>query len=124
MNQHATLTASNNRAGRRKESEIVSRDFQLPDVAACLFMNIGYHQVSINRIVRAAGVAGRTIYSRYGGKAGLLEAVIDRELTRQRACLDSLIERDDNDDAIFVALAVRCWKAVCRRMHCFCTAIH
>jgi AcrR family transcriptional regulator len=98
--------ASNSRAGRPKESDIGSRDFQLLDVAASLFLDIGYHQVSIDQIVRAAGVAGRTIYARFGGKAGLLEAVIDRELKRQRAHLDSLSERDDSDDATFVALAV------------------
>lgn len=45
-----------------------------------LFLERGYTDVSMDEIARAAGVARQTIFSAYGGKAGVLKEVIDVRL--------------------------------------------
>jgi AcrR family transcriptional regulator len=54
-------------AARRKE--VVQQ-------AARLFLDRGYEQVTIDDIVARIGGSKRTLYSRFGGKAGLFETVI------------------------------------------------
>lgn len=63
-------------AGRPKASEVEARMQDLIDVAAQLFLANGYTRTSLESIAKAARVAVRTIYVKFGGKAGLLEAVL------------------------------------------------
>lgn len=63
-------------AGRPKASEVEARTQELIDVAACLFLKHGYTGTSLETIAREAHVAVRTIYVKFGGKAGLLKAVL------------------------------------------------
>ncbi|MEX5748325.1 TetR/AcrR family transcriptional regulator [Massilia sp. X63] len=63
-------------AGRPKASEVEARTRELIDVAGCLFLKHGYAGVSLETIAREARVAVRTIYVKFGGKAGLLKAVL------------------------------------------------
>jgi len=63
-------------AGRPKASEVAARTAELIDVAGCLFLKHGYTGVSLETIAREARVAVRTIYVKFGGKAGLLKAVL------------------------------------------------
>ena len=63
-------------AGRPKASEVEARTRELIDVAGCLFLKHGYTGVSLEAIAREARVAVRTIYVKFGGKAGLLKAVL------------------------------------------------
>lgn len=63
-------------AGRPKASEVEARTQELIDVAGCLFLKQGYTGVSLEAIAREARVAVRTIYVKFGGKAGLLKAVL------------------------------------------------
>lgn len=63
-------------AGRPKASEVEARTRELIDVAGCLFLRHGYTGVSLEAIAREARVAVRTIYVKFGGKAGLLKAVL------------------------------------------------
>lgn len=93
-------------AGRPRSSDVDGRDSRLLDVAECLFLQFGYHNVAIEEIARAARVAARTIYTRFGGKPGLLEAAIGREVASQNAQLRALSSELDGDDAVFVALAL------------------
>jgi TetR/AcrR family transcriptional repressor of mexJK operon len=44
--------------------------------AGDLFLKHGYHKVSLSLIAREARVAVRTIYLKFGGKAGLFHAVV------------------------------------------------
>jgi len=70
-------TAANLRgAGRPKASEVEARTQDLIDAAAELFLKNGYARTSLEAIARAARVAVRTIYVKFGGKAGLLAAVL------------------------------------------------
>ena len=61
----------------RKGNELLSRD-RLLDTALSLFLKYGYGNLSLETIARDARVSLRTIYSQFGGKAGLFGAVIRR----------------------------------------------
>jgi TetR/AcrR family transcriptional repressor of mexJK operon len=69
-------------AGRPKASEVEARTRELIDVAGCLFLKQGYTGVSLDTIAREARVAVRTIYVKFGGKAGLLKAVLEARRAR------------------------------------------
>lgn len=79
----------------RKGEECLSRD-RLLDTAFSLFLENGYGNLSLETIARDARVSMRTIYSQFGGKAGLFGAVIKR-------CSDqfvtSLSEENDLEDS-------------------------
>ncbi|MGR9086740.1 MAG: TetR/AcrR family transcriptional regulator [Gammaproteobacteria bacterium] len=61
----------------RKGEESQSRD-RLLDTAFRLFLEYGYGNLSLETIARDARVSMRTIYTQFGGKAGLFGAVIRR----------------------------------------------
>jgi TetR/AcrR family transcriptional repressor of mexJK operon len=63
-------------AGRPKAAEVEARTHELLQTAAVLFLKNGYTKTSLESIARAAHVAVRTIYVKFGGKAGLLRAVL------------------------------------------------
>jgi AcrR family transcriptional regulator len=63
-------------AGRPKAAELETRMQDLLQTAGTLFLKNGYTKTSLESIARAAHVAVRTIYVKFGGKAGLLHAVL------------------------------------------------
>jgi len=63
-------------AGRPKAADVESRMQELLHMAATLFLKNGYTKTSLESIARAAHVAVRTIYVKFGGKEGLLHAVL------------------------------------------------
>jgi TetR/AcrR family transcriptional repressor of mexJK operon len=63
-------------AGRPKASDVEARMHELIETAGRLFLENGYTKVSLEAIAREAHVAVRTIYVKFGGKAGLLNAVM------------------------------------------------
>ncbi|MCU6496863.1 TetR/AcrR family transcriptional regulator [Rugamonas sp. A1-17] len=63
-------------AGRPRAADKEARLQSLLHTAASLFLEKGYSKVSLEMIAREAHVAVRTIYVKFGGKAGLLNAVI------------------------------------------------
>jgi TetR/AcrR family transcriptional repressor of mexJK operon len=64
-------------AGRPRAEEVEARLEALRHTAAQLFMTHGYGKVSLEMIAREARVAIRTIYVKFGGKAGLVAAMIE-----------------------------------------------
>jgi AcrR family transcriptional regulator len=63
-------------AGRPRSSEREARLHNLVHTAGGLFLKHGYSKVSLEMLAREAHVAVRTIYVKFGGKAGLLNAVL------------------------------------------------
>jgi TetR/AcrR family transcriptional repressor of mexJK operon len=63
-------------AGRPRAADKAARRAALLNTAGQLFLEKGYSKVSLEMIAREAHVAVRTIYVKFGGKAGLLNAVI------------------------------------------------
>jgi AcrR family transcriptional regulator len=73
---HDPVDASCKAAGRPKAAEVEARLQDLLQTAGTLFLKNGYTKTSLESIARAAHVAVRTIYVKFGGKAGLLHAVL------------------------------------------------
>lgn len=69
-------------AGRPKACEVHARTNDLIAIAGNLFLKHGYTKVSLEAIAREAHVAVRTIYVKFGGKAGLLNAVMEARRDR------------------------------------------
>ena len=63
-------------AGRPRSSEREARLNELVHTAGQLFLQHGYRNVSLELLARECHVAVRTIYVKFGGKAGLLHAVL------------------------------------------------
>lgn len=68
--------------GRRRDSEIVERDEAILTTAFRLFCASGFHEVSLAAIAAEAKAAVRTIYSSFGGKIGVVRALVTLEATR------------------------------------------
>lgn len=81
-------------AGRPRASELEARTQNLIQVAGQLFLQKGYSNVSLELIAREARVAVRTIYVKFGGKAGLFSAVLVANRNRYFSDI-SQMESDD-----------------------------
>lgn len=77
-----TAAACAKAAGRPKACDVEARTHELIETAARLFLKQGYTKVSLEAIAREAHVAVRTIYVKFGGKAGLLNAVMESRRDR------------------------------------------
>jgi TetR/AcrR family transcriptional repressor of mexJK operon len=75
-NSMQDVDCPNKSAGRPKAADVEARMQELLQVAGELFLKNGYTKTSLEAIARAAHVAVRTIYVKFGGKAGLLNAVL------------------------------------------------
>ena len=70
------VLAMNKAAGRPRAADLEARNKNLIDTAGQLFLEMGYGKVSLELIAREAHVAVRTIYVKFGGKAGLFKEVL------------------------------------------------
>jgi len=88
----------------RKGEELLSRD-RLLDTASSLFLEHGYGNLSLETIARDARVSMRTLYSQFGGKAGLFGAVIRRCSDQFVTGLsdEHVLERSPEDALVFFA---------------------
>jgi TetR/AcrR family transcriptional repressor of mexJK operon len=73
---HDPIDTACKAAGRPKAADVEARMQELLHTAGTLFLKNGYTKTSLESIARAAHVAVRTIYVKFGGKAGLLHAVL------------------------------------------------
>ncbi len=64
-------------AGRPRTEDVEARAQDLLLTAGKLFLKKGYGKVSLEMIAREARVATRTIYVKFGGKAGILAALME-----------------------------------------------
>jgi AcrR family transcriptional regulator len=79
-----------------------ARREQLLDVATKLVVEQGFHAMSVEAIARRAGVTRAVIYLHFDDLHALLEAVIDREMTRAQSqvsetALTDLSEGDSHE---------------------------
>lgn len=77
-------------AGRPRAADKEARLQNLLHTAALLFLEKGYGKVSLEMIARQAHVAVRTIYVKFGGKAGLLNAIIANGRARYFSGMSSM----------------------------------
>lgn len=85
-----TAPKSDVAAGRPRNCDLEAREDNLLSTAAALFIEKGYSGTSLELIAREARVAVRTIYIKFGGKTGLLSALITRGCARYAAHLGDL----------------------------------
>jgi TetR/AcrR family transcriptional repressor of mexJK operon len=71
-----TVRAMIKAAGRPRAADLEARNKNLIEKAGQLFLELGYGKVSLELIAREAHVAVRTIYVKFGGKAGLFKQVL------------------------------------------------
>jgi TetR/AcrR family transcriptional repressor of mexJK operon len=99
-------------AGRPRAADQEARLQELLFTAGTLFLDKGYSKVSLEMIAREAHVAVRTIYVKFGGKAGLLHAVLIHHRERFFPDLATM----DNDPrplrAVVGDFARRIWQLV------------
>jgi TetR/AcrR family transcriptional repressor of mexJK operon len=79
-------------AGRPRAAEVEARLHDLKQTAGRLFLEHGYGNVSLEMIAREARVAVRTIYIKFGGKNGLLSAILQDKRAQFFADMD--MDRD------------------------------
>lgn len=73
-----TERKSPTRAGRPRAEERENRADALLASTEALLVKLGYEKTTLNVIAKSAGVSKQTIYAKYGGKPGLLRAVLQR----------------------------------------------
>ena len=92
----ATPPARRRGGGRHSAAALQERERDLLDVAKQLFVRDSYHQVSIATIATTVRVATKTIYDKFGGKHGLLRAIVERDVDDWKRQLEA-IEASDAD---------------------------
>lgn len=68
--------------GRPTRAEAETRQRQLLDTAAELFLEFGYDAATMEQIAGAVGMTKRTIYSRHADKAALFRATVQHAIER------------------------------------------
>lgn len=71
---------------------------QILDVTLSLAARHGFHDLSLDRIAKAAGITRPVVYSLFGDLTGLLHALADREEGRALAAVDLAIPDDPGPD--------------------------
>lgn len=75
-------------AGRPRAAEVEARLADLKRTAGRLILEKGYGNVSLEMIAREARVAVRTIYIKFGGKPGILRALLQEKRAEFFATMD------------------------------------
>ena len=85
-------------AGRKRRPGRPSlSDAELLDRALDLFLRLGFEGTSIEAITSAAGMAKRTVYTRYGDKRGLFQAALQRAIEQWIVPPDELCAAETDD---------------------------
>lgn len=82
---------------RRRPGRPTLTNEELLDAALDLFMERGFERTSIDAITAAAGMAKRTVYSRYGDKTSLFKAALTRAIEEWIVPIEQL-RRAETDD--------------------------
>ena len=80
---------------------------RLLGVASALLQAEGPDALSNRRIAKAAGTTTMTIYSRFGGKDGILDALFEEGVDRIAAAQDSVAPAAPLDELLALVLAYR-----------------
>jgi AcrR family transcriptional regulator len=70
------------RLGRPTRAQAERRQEELLDVAADLFLEMGYQRATLELIADSIGMTKRTIYSRYDDKEALFKATVQHAIVR------------------------------------------
>lgn len=76
----------------RPESDPLPMDCRILTAALELFVNQGYHNVSIHDVQKHADVSIGSIYKHFGGKEGIARELHERLLVEMNELVDSVLE--------------------------------
>lgn len=101
-----TMEATTGRAPRLSAAE---RREQILDVTKAIVGAHGFHEVSIDRVAREAGITRPVVYTHFSDLSGLLHALVDREGVRALAQLGEVVPRalDASDPVSALVSALR-----------------
>jgi AcrR family transcriptional regulator len=90
------------RPGRPTREQIEARNAELLDKALDMFLERGFEQTTLNKLTAAVGMAKRTVYARYGDKATLFKAALQRAIEDWVTPIERLraLETDDLDASL------------------------
>ena len=75
----------------RPEPDPMPMDCRILSAGLELFVNRGYHNVSVHDVQKHANVSIGSIYKHFGGKEGIARALYDRLLVEMNDVVDSII---------------------------------
>jgi AcrR family transcriptional regulator len=90
------VTTERPRTKREEQRERTRED--LLDAARVLFARQGFHGASVDQVAEAAGFTKGAVYSNFSSKEELFLALLERQLDRSVAQLESLLERHAPDE--------------------------
>ncbi len=79
----------------RPEPDPMPMDCRILTTALKLFVNQGYHNVSVHDIQKHANVSIGSIYKHFGGKEGIAKALHGRLLVEMNEMVDSVMDQND-----------------------------
>jgi AcrR family transcriptional regulator len=103
--QTASIPKTKN-GGRPTLQESEDRLRRLLDVAKRQFLSAGYRETSLEGIAREAGVAKKTLYSRFGSKAGLFATILDTLRRAWIAELQGLVLESNRPETVLETVAL------------------
>ena len=92
--------------GRPTGKESQSRLLMVQQVAKRNFLSVGYPETSLDEIARQSGIAKKTIYSRFGSKAGLFRAILDSLQRSWIAELEDIVIESKRPESVLEAAAL------------------
>ncbi|AYZ62565.1 TetR/AcrR family transcriptional regulator [Burkholderia multivorans] len=92
--------------GRPTRQEAADRLQRLLDVARRQFLSAGYRETSMESLAREAGVAKKTLYSRFGSKAGLFATILDALRRKWVEELRGLVVESDRPETVLETVAL------------------
>ena len=98
MDQKTSVKARRGGSGRLPADEAARLPDRLLDAAIAVFLDQGYAQTTMDRIVRAAGASTKTVYGRYRNKNEIIMAAVRRLMDRSMPSVLSELETTSGDD--------------------------
>jgi len=83
--------------GRPRRDQVEQRNAELLDHALDLFLERGFERTTIDAIAASVGMAKRTVYARYGDKATLFKAALQRAIDDMVVPVESLRAAESDD---------------------------
>ena len=100
------MSANSSSSPRRVRMSRAERREQLIRVARQLFGTRGYDAVSVEEIASAAGVSKPIVYEHFGGKEGLYQVIVDREVKALSDILRSQMRPEHSARAVLEGIVV------------------
>ncbi|MFZ0495394.1 MAG: TetR/AcrR family transcriptional regulator [Methylocella sp.] len=103
---HAVLARGAKSGGRPTRQEAEHRMKRLLEIAQRHFLAAGYRETSIDSIIREAGIAKKTLYHHFGGKAGLFTAIVETLRRSWIAELSDIVLGPSRPEQVLEAVAL------------------